>query len=93
MNLKSELQDALARAIESPKVAASASAFSTASGVAALQQWVTGAASTLAVFAGLVGVLVLARLNWIKGENERIRGRILREKAAELGIDLLEDKG
>lgn len=88
MNWQSELQLVAQRVIESPKTTAAASAFSTAAGVATFQQWITGVASTMAVFAGLIGVLVLARLNWIKSRNEEIRGRILREKAVELGIDL-----
>lgn len=91
MNWQNELQHTLQRAIESPKTTAVASTFSTLAGVASIQQWLTGIASTLAVFAGLVGVIVLARLNWVKIENEKIRGRILREKAAELGIALDSD--
>lgn len=89
--LQTELHAMVQRVAESPKATATASAFSTAAGLASIQQWLTGWASTLAVFAGLIGVLVLARLNWIKSENEKIRGRILREKAEELGIDLMED--
>lgn len=88
INLRTVLHDVAQKALESPKTTAAASAFSTAAGLATLQQWVTGVGSTLAVLAGLVGALVLARLNYIKGENEKLRGRILREKAIELGIDL-----
>lgn len=87
-NLRSALQSIAERAVESPKTTAAVSAYSTAAGLASIQQWITGIGSTLAVFAGLIGVLVLARLNYIKSENEKIRGRILREKAVELGIDL-----
>jgi hypothetical protein len=91
MNWQSELQSAAERVMESPKTTALVSAYSTAAGLAALQQWITGLGSTLAVFAGLIGVLVLARLNWIKSENEKIRGRLLREKAHEMGVDLLDE--
>lgn len=92
MNWQSELQHVATRVAESPKTTAAASAFSTAAGVASFQQWITGLGSTMAVFAGLIGVLVLARLNWIKSRNEEIRGRILREKAVELGIDLEDEE-
>ncbi len=88
INLRSLLHSVVEKALESPKTTAVTSAFSTAAGLASLQQWVTGIGSTLAVLAGLVGALVLARLNYIRGENEKLRGRILREKAIELGIDL-----
>lgn len=88
MSLRNVLHGIAERAIDSPKVTAAVSAYSTAAGVATIQQWITGIGSTLAVFAGLIGVLVLARLNYIKSENEKIRGRILREKAVELGINL-----
>jgi hypothetical protein len=91
MSLRSVLHDIADKAAESSKATAVVSAYSTAAGVATLQQWITGIGSTLAVFAGLIGVLILARLNYIKSENEKIRGRILREKATELGIDLSED--
>lgn len=86
--LRNALQNIAERASESSKATAAVSAYSTAAGLASIQQWITGIGSTLAVFAGLIGVLVLARLNYIKSENEKIRGRILREKAVELGIDL-----
>jgi len=92
MNWQSEFQSAVERVLESPKTTAAVSAYSTAAGLAALQQWITGLGSTLAVFAGLIGVLVLARLNWIKSENEKIRGRLLREKAHDMGVDLLEEE-
>lgn len=88
MNLRNELQSVAERLIESPKTTAVVSAYSTAAGMAGLQQWITGIGSMLAVFAGLIGVLVLARLNLIRSENEKIRGRILREKATEMGVDL-----
>ena len=91
MNWQNEYQNVVERVAESPKTTAIVSAFSTAAGVASFQQWITGIASTLAVFAGLIGVLVLARLNLIKSENEKIRGRLLREKAEELGINLEEE--
>lgn len=91
MPWQNDLQSAIERVAESPKTTAIVSAFSTAAGVASFQQWITGIASTLAVFAGLIGVLVLARLNLIKSENEKIRGRMLREKAVEQGINLEED--
>lgn len=87
-NLRSVLHNIAERAVESPKTIAATSAFSTAAGLASLQQWVTGIGSTLAVFAGLIGALALARLNYIRSENEKLRGKILREKAIELGIDL-----
>lgn len=88
MNLRNELQSVAERVIESPKTTAAVSAYSTAAGMASMQQWITGIGSMLAVFAGLIGVLVLARLNLIRSENEKIRGRILREKATEMGVDL-----
>ena len=91
MHLRSVLHDMADKAAESFKATAIVSTYSAAAGVATFQQWITGIASTLAVFAGLIGVLVLARLNLIKSENEKIRGRILREKAGELGINLEED--
>lgn len=87
-----ELQSAVDRVVESPKTIAIASTFSTAAGLASFQQWITGFGAGLAVWGGLFGVLVLARLNWIKSENEKIRGRLLREKAQEMGVDLLDEE-
>lgn len=90
MNWQNEFQTMAERIVENPKATVAASAFSTAAGLASFQQWITGTGAALAVWGGLIGVLVLARLNWIKSENEKIRGRMLREKAHEMGIDLLE---
>jgi len=93
MNWLNDFHVAIERVVESPKTIAAAtvatSAFSTAAGLASLQQWITGLGASLAVWAGLLGVLVLARLNWIKSENEKIRSRLLKEKAHEMGVDLL----
>lgn len=89
MNWLNDFHVAIERVIESPKTTVAASAFSTAVGLASLQQWITGLGASLAVWAGLLGVLVLARLNWIKSENEKIRSRLLKEKAHEMGVDLL----
>lgn len=92
MNWRNGLQSAFERVVESPKTTAAVSAFSTTAGLASFQQWITGMGASLAVWGGLIGVLVLARLNWIKSENEKIRGRMLRKKADDLGIDLMEDE-
>lgn len=98
MRLSDELRVVVEKVAESPKTTAAASAFTTVAGVASFQQWLTGLGSQLAIFGGLFGVLVLARLNWLKGETEKERRkfeqerRILqRAKAAEMGIDLDEE--
>lgn len=95
MKMSDELRAVGERLVESPKTTAAASAFTTAAGVASFQQWLTGFGSQLAIYGGLAGVLVLARLNWLKGETEKERRRfeqerriLQRSKAAEMGIDL-----
>jgi len=91
----SGLQTTLDRIVESPKTTVAASMFSTTAGVAAASQWLTGLAAGLAVFAGLIATIILARLNWIKGEhakleveNQKIRNQLLKKKAHDLGMDI-----
>lgn len=90
-SLRNGLQNIAERLLDSPKTTTAISTYSTVAGVASMQQWITGIGSTLAVFAGLIGVLVMARLNLIRSENEKIRGKILREKAIDLGVELDEE--
>lgn len=85
------LKSAAESASESPKATAAVSTFSSLAGVATAAQWLTGIFGALAVLAGIGCSLVLIRLNWIKGENEKIRGRLLREKAAEHGVNLSDE--
>jgi hypothetical protein len=95
----SELQSVLDKIAESPKSTVAASTFSTAAGVATAAQWLTGMAAGLAVFAGLIATIILARLNWLKGEqakqeieNQRLRNQVLRKKAVDLGIEIEDDE-
>ncbi len=86
------------KVIESPKAAGVVSAYATLSGVAGFFDWVQGALPSLAILAGLIGALVLAWANWKRGlllseqvENEKIRGRLMREKVADMGKELRVD--
>lgn len=92
------LQIAAEKAAESPKTAVAVSAYSTLGGLAALLDWVSGALPSLAILAGFIGALVLAWLNWKRGklveiqvENEKLRGRLLREKGHAMGIEIRTD--
>lgn len=98
MHLRDVSTSAVERIAESGKTTAAVSFFSTSVGVASFQQWITGMQASVAAFAGVFGVLVLARLNWLRGEsekerrkNERIRGQLLRERAAAAGIEIEDE--
>jgi hypothetical protein len=92
MNWLEELRAMMERASESSKATGAVVTYTTASGTAAMLQWITGIGAAIAVFAGLAATLILARLNWIRGENERIRGDILRKKLQGADIPLDEDE-
>lgn len=91
-------QIAVVKVVESPKAASAVFAYSTLAGVAAALDWMSGALPSLAILAGLIGALVLAWANWKRGlllseqvANEKIRGRLLRERVAEMGAELRTD--
>lgn len=95
MQMSDELRSVGERIAENPKTTAAASVFTTAAGVASFEQWLTGIGSQLAIYGGLFGVMVLARLNWLKGETEKERRKFEQErrllnrmKAKEFGVDL-----
>lgn len=88
MNWKSELLNVIDQLADNPKVVALASGFSSGAGVLTVAQLLTGLAGGLAVFAGLACTLVLIRLNLLKIRNEEIQNRMLRQKAADSGVEL-----
>lgn len=99
MRLQSESAEAVRGIAENPKTLVAMSAFSTAAGVGGMMQWLSWGGSILAAFGGLVGVGVLARLNWLKGETEKERRKcekaryaLLSDKAKAAGFELEEDE-
>jgi len=79
--------------IASPKTTAVVSAYSVAAGLSAFIDWFSDALPKMAIFAGLLGALVLAYLNWKKikvaeaealklkweAENAELKNRQLKE--------------
>lgn len=99
MTESSEISQIIAeKVLASPKTSIAVFSYTTLSGIAAALDWISGALPTLAILAGFVGTLTLAWRNWrsgrlsdIQAENEKIRGRLLREKALDMGIELRTD--
>ncbi len=60
--------DGLQRLIESPKTTAATSAATATAGVAMAGQCVNTVAGWVAVVAGIVATMFLARVHWFKGE-------------------------
>lgn len=95
---KELLQITAEKALESPKTTMAVSAYSFVAGLSAFLDWFAQALPTLAIFAGFVGAVVLAHMNWkkrilaeIEAENAKLRGRILREQMRQMNIETRED--
>lgn len=91
-------QIALAKVAESPKIAVGVFAYSTLSGIAAMLEWISGTLPSLAILAGFIGAVILGWANYKRGvlhveqaANEKLRGRLLRERVAEMGAELRTD--
>lgn len=96
--LLQSLKDTAERVAENPKATVAAATYSTGSGVLLTLQWIPTIVGTLATVAGFIATVILARYNWLKGEteaerrkNEKLKGDLLRAKAAEQGVDLDEE--
>lgn len=76
------LQIAGERLIESPKPTVYVSAYTFAVGISSFMDWFSEALPKIAIFAGIVGVLVLARLNHKKGKLTDIE-TLLKDKQLE----------
>ncbi len=79
---KEMLQIAGERLIESPKPTVYVSAYTFAVGISSFMDWFSEALPKIAIFAGIVGVLVLARLNHKKGKLTDIE-TLLKDKQLE----------
>lgn len=86
------------RILESPKTTIAVSAYSMVAGLSSLVNWFAEALPTLAIFAGFIGAVVLAQLNYkkrklaeIETENAKLKGRILREQMREMKIELRDE--
>lgn len=89
---------------ENPKTTAFVSAYSFAAGLSAFVDWFVVSLPTLAIFAGFLGAVILAHLNWkkmklvelealkLKAETElaNLRTREQREKMAAMEIEMRE---
>lgn len=92
--------------IESPKPTLYVSAYAFAVGMTDVIDFFNAAIPKLAVLAGFIGVVILARLNWkktkltdaekllkdLEAENARIENRILREKMRKMGVELRREE-
>ena len=76
------LQIAGEKLIESPKPTVYVSAYTFAVGISSFMDWFSEALPKIAIFAGIVGVLVLARLNHKKGKLTDIE-TLLKDKQLE----------
>lgn len=81
----------------SPTPTIAVSAYSILSGMSAFFDWFKDVLPSMAIFAGFVGAVVLAQLNWtnrkkaeIEMENAKLQQRILREKMKDMNIELRE---
>lgn len=91
---KELLQITAEKALESPKTTIAVSAYSFVAGLSAFIDWFTASLPTLAIFAGFVGAVILAHLNWkkrklaeIEADNAKMKGRLLREQMRQMGIE------
>lgn len=89
-------QIAVQKVMNSERTSAAVSVYSVAAGLSAAIDWFNEALPNMAIFAGLMGALVLAYLNWKKikvaeaealklkweAENAELRNRQLREAMA-----------
>lgn len=89
------LQIAGEKLTSNPTPTIAVSSYSILSGMSAFFGWFKDVLPSLAIFAGFVGAVVLAQLNWVNRkkaeidmENSKLQGRILREQMRTMNIEL-----
>lgn len=92
------LQTAVEKAAESPKTTVLVSAYSFLAGFSAMADWFSSALPKMAIFAGFIGALILAYLNWkktklidIEAEGARLKNRMIREEMRRLKIEIRDE--
>lgn len=89
MTWQDELHAAVRQSVENPTVHASWYGGTVISGIATYVSDASNIIGLIASLVGLIGSVILIRIQWTKYENELIRGRMLRRQAASMGIDIL----
>jgi hypothetical protein len=85
-------REAIESGMANPKVATVAATYSTSSGLLLLLDQTPKVIGILAALGGLIGMAIVARFNWLRGENERLRGELLRKKLQGIDVSIDEDE-
>lgn len=88
------LQIAGEKLIETPKPTVYVSAYTVAVGISSFMDWFSEALPKIAIFAGIIGVLVLARLNHKKGKLTDLEALLRDEqlKAARFSVETAQQE-
>jgi hypothetical protein len=87
MNFRNELLSAAETVASNPKVSAGVSAVTTGLGVASATEWISGPLSSVAILAGIIATVMLARVHWETHKNQVLQNKILRKELIKLGGD------
>lgn len=91
MNFLDGLQSTLHEVASNPKVATAVSVTTATLGAASFADLIQGFLSCVAIAAGVIATILLARVHWVTGKNRDLENKILRKQAENLGIDLSKE--